>query len=114
MIVFFVLLGVVPPTFWTVAVLIFGAGFFAGFYIIPLQALLQSLSPPQERGRFLGTSNGLSFAFLALASLLYWAMRPAFGSEPQRIFIVSAGLLLLGGLLFLAPLRSMMFRKHET
>ena len=75
--------------------MIAGAGFFAGFYIIPLQAALQKLSPDDERGRFLGTANGVSFAFLAVASLLYWLIRPLF-AEPQKIFLVSAGLMLLG------------------
>ena len=44
-----------------VAFFIFGAGFFAGFYIIPLQALLQKMSPDDERGRFLGTANACLF-----------------------------------------------------
>ncbi len=69
--VFFILLGVVPPTFTNVAVFIGGAGFFAGFYIIPLQALLQKLSPDDERGRFLGTANAISFGFLSVASVTF-------------------------------------------
>jgi acyl-[acyl-carrier-protein]-phospholipid O-acyltransferase/long-chain-fatty-acid--[acyl-carrier-protein] ligase len=90
------------------------AGFFAGFYIIPLQALLQKLSPADERGRFLGTSNGISFAFLALASLVYWIIRPGFGSAPQQVFLVCAGLILLGALLFLRQLRRIIFQREEA
>ncbi len=76
----------VRVAFSNVSFFIFGAGFFAGFYIIPLQALLQKLSPDDERGRFLGTANAVSFTFLTVAALLYWAIRPAFGNEPQNIF----------------------------
>ena len=114
---FFCLLGLIPPTLpnldpmWRVlaspiAGCIFGAGLFAGFYIIPLQALLQRLSPDSERGRFLGTANGISFTFLTLASALYWIIRPAFctprGEEhPERIFLLCAVLMAVGVVVFL-------------
>ena len=83
------------------AAFVFGAGVSAGFYIIPLQALLQRLSPDKERGRFLGTANGISFAFLTLASLLYWAIRPAFGVQagrqhPEKIFLICSLLMIVG------------------
>ncbi len=109
---FFVLLGVVPPTFMNVSVFIVGAGFFAGFYIIPLQALLQKLSPDDERGRYLGTANGMSFGFLSIASLLYALIRPLFTGptpgttdQPQRIFLISAALMAIGAGFFLLHMR---------
>ena len=107
--VFFVLLGVVAPTFWNVAAFIFGAGFFAGFYIIPLQALLQHLSPDDERGRFLGTANAISFTFLSVAFGIFAIIRPAFGHSPQRIFLISAGLMILGTAYFMLRLRGSIF-----
>ena len=116
LVLFFALLGAVPPwvpnmgpmvriAFSNVALFIFGAGFFAGFYIIPLQSLLQAMSPDDERGRFLGTANACSFAFLTIAALLYWAIRPQFGKEPQNIFYVSALLMAAGAAFFLWKLR---------
>ncbi|MHC5024226.1 MAG: MFS transporter [Planctomycetota bacterium] len=111
---FFILLGVVAPTFWSVAVLIVGAGLFAGFYIIPLQALLQKLAPDDERGRFLGTANGLSFSFLAIASIVYWIIRPWFGSAPQHIFLVSAALMVIGAGVFLFLLRHSRLRHGNS
>ena len=107
-------LGVLPPSFWSVAGLIFGAGFFAGFYIIPLQALLQKLSPDDERGRFLGTANAISFAFLSVASLLYWAIRRSFGDNPQRIFLLSAALMIVGAVFFLYRIGGLIFGKRKT
>jgi MFS family permease len=112
MVVFFALLGGVPPAMpamapmirvalSNVAFLVLGAGFFAGFYIIPLQALLQKLSPDDERGRFLGTANAVSFAFLTIGALVYWIIRPAFGTAPQHIFYVSSVLMAMGGGYFL-------------
>jgi MFS family permease len=114
---FFCLLGLVPPTLpdldpmWRVLLspisgFVFGAGVFAGFYIIPLQALLQRLSPENERGRFLGTANGVSFTFLTLSSMLYSLIRPAFGTEtgaqhPEKIFLLSAVFMIAGAAYFL-------------
>ena len=118
--VFFVLLGTVEPAlpalapklrvaFSSVSGFIFGAGFFAGFYIIPLQAMLQKLSPDSERGRFLGTANAISFSFLAIGSLLFWIIKPLFIDNPQRIFLVSAALMLVGAAFFLVRLRHTVF-----
>lgn len=122
LIIFFLLLAAVPPSLAdtapmfrvalsNVAFFVFGAGFFAGFYIIPLQALLQKLSPDGERGRFLGTANAVSFAFLTIAALLYWIIRPAFGdvegpdNHPEKIFYVSGTLMAIGSAYFLWKLR---------
>ncbi|WP_261343331.1 MFS transporter [Novipirellula galeiformis] len=116
LVVFFALLSFVPPSlpdlqpmlrvaFSNVGFFIFGAGFFAGFYIVPLQALLQYMSPDSERGRFLGTANAVSFVFLTVAALLYWAIRPAFGDTPQHIFLLSSILMAAGAAFFLWQLR---------
>jgi MFS family permease len=116
LILFFALLAAVPPSLPNMAPMlrvalsnvsffIFGAGFFAGFYIIPLQSLLQKMSPDDGRGRFLGTANAVSFAFMTLAALVYWAIRPAFGNQPQAIFYVSSILMAAGAAYFLWKLR---------
>jgi len=103
--VFFTLLGLAPASFRVVGALISGAGFCAGFYIIPLQATLQKLSPGGERGRFLGTANAMSFSFLMVASLLYWVIRPLYDDKPQRIFLLCAALIAVGAAYFLYRLR---------
>jgi len=95
MTVSFFLLGIVPPRFWSVGALLFLTGGFAGFYIVPLQALLQRLSPEAERGRFLGTANALSFCFSSLGAVVYW-LADRGGLEPNRIFLVCAVLAAVG------------------
>lgn len=133
MTVFFALLALIPPNMpmrldehgqliaggymevlrSNVAILIAGAGFFAGFYIVPLQAMLQKLSPPAERGRFLGTANAISFTFLAVSSLVYWLIRPLFSDQPNHIFMVCAVLLLVGSVFFFWRLRRTGLKRGE-
>jgi len=105
-------LGLFSQTFGGTAAMLVIAGFFAGFYIIPLQALLQHLAPNDERGRFIGTANAINFTFLAIASGVYWLIRPLFGGpadidgRPDRIFLVSALLMLGAAAVFTLWLRS--------
>ena len=110
--IFFLLLGFAPATlpnlgpyyrvlFSPISFFILGAGISAGFYIVPLQALMQKLTPANELGRFLGTANGFSFAFLTLSALLYKVIRPRFvsadGTEhPEKIFLVCSAFMVLG------------------
>jgi MFS family permease len=109
----FSLLGLVTPGFWSVGVLLFVTGCFAGFYIIPLQALLQKLSPAAERGRFLGTANALSFCFSSLGALVYWLAVNVCGLSPNRVFLVCGALAAAGTGFALARLWSYI-RRHAT
>lgn len=105
MTLFFVLLGVVPLNFNLIVALLFGSGIFAGFYIVPLQALLQKLSPADARGRFLGTANALSFVFSTIASLIFLLLRSQLGLASNRIFLVCGGLALVGSGILIWRLR---------
>ncbi|MFO0962093.1 MAG: MFS transporter [Phycisphaerales bacterium] len=89
----FGLLGIAPASWGATAALLGLTGLFAGFYIIPLQSLLQILSPDEARGRYLGTANGLSFVAGAIGSGMFLALRSA-GMPSERIFLVLAGLCL--------------------
>ena len=96
MTLFFILLGVVPLNFWVVAGLLGGAGFFAGFYIVPLQSLLQHLSPADERGRFLGTANALSFVFSSIGAVLVRVFRKDLAMPANEVFLAIGGLAMVG------------------
>lgn len=120
--VFFLLLGVIPAQlpefrpylrvlFSPTSLFLLGAGISAGFYIVPLQSLLQRLTPEHELGRYLGTANGLSFAFIFLSALLYQLIRPYFtfadGTEhPDKMFIVAGVLMFLGVLFFVSRVKA--------
>lgn len=93
---FFLLLGSAPLSYGLVAVLLVGAGIFAGFYLVPLQALLQSLSPPANRGRFLGTANAISFVAITLGNILFLAVKQGLHLPSHRVFLINAALAILG------------------
>lgn len=105
--VFFALLGLLPLSYPVVAALLAGAGFFAGFYIVPLQSLLQHLSPADERGRFLGTANALSFVASSLGSLVFLVCRNTFSIPSNRVFLVCAALAFIGSGFLLWRLRKL-------
>ncbi len=127
LIVFFLLLGFVPPAlpdlpnylrvlFSWISFFVLGAGIFAGFYIIPLQAMIQRLTPKHELGRFLGTANGLSFTFLFIASLLYIPLRQVLTPQyAHKTFAICALLMACGVLFFVwrVKARGFSFNKFE-
>lgn len=108
MTVFFILQGLVPLGFLTVALLLGAAGLFAGFYIVPLQSLLQHLSPPDERGRFLGTANALSFVFSTIGAVLVRVFRNDLEMPANRVFLVIGALAILGSGVLLWRIRDLL------
>jgi sugar phosphate permease len=92
----FGLLGLAPPSFGVTMGLLALAGLVAGFYIIPLQSMLQALAPDDLRGRVLGTANGYSFLMGAIGSGMFLILRQL-DVPSNRIFLVLSGLCLVVG-----------------
>lgn len=88
---FLVLLGVVPPNTRNVAFFLGGAGISAGLYLVPLQALLQQLSPDASRGRYLAAANAMSSIFMTIGAGIVWLARRPLGMEANRAFLICAG-----------------------
>jgi acyl-[acyl-carrier-protein]-phospholipid O-acyltransferase/long-chain-fatty-acid--[acyl-carrier-protein] ligase len=91
----FATMGLAPMTYTLLAILVFLVGIFAGFYIVPLQSLLQFLSPTDERGRFFGTANALSFVFISAAGIIYIGLS-RLGLPPEKIPLACAALAAVG------------------
>ena len=90
-----------PKTlFWSWVVMAAGAGLSAGFYLIPLMTLIQKRAPDGERGRFLGTTNAISFTFMTLAAIIYLVWVKVLQLEPEHVFFLCAGLAAIGCIIF--------------
>ncbi|MEE2682136.1 MAG: MFS transporter [Planctomycetota bacterium] len=101
MTIFFFLIGITPVSFWSIATFAAGGGFCAGFYLIPLWTLIQDRSPDGERGRYLGTANAISFAFMTVGAVIYAVWSKGLGLGVSQVFLLNAGLALVGCVLFL-------------
>ena len=80
-------------------------GFSAGFYYVPIMALIQRLPAPEEKGMVLGASAVLSFVGLLFASGVFYLLRGPAGMNPQQIFLAGSIMTLSGTayLLWLLP-----------
>jgi MFS family permease len=85
-----VALAFAPRDAITVGLLLVPMGIAAGFYIVPLQTMLQKFSPDESRGRVLGTANAVSFVASSLASLVFLACRGPAGLSADKVFLVAA------------------------
>ena len=114
MAVSFLLLGVLEPTVTVVAVLVGLAGLSAGFYIVPLQALIQKLSPDDERGRFLGTASAMSFTASSLGAGLFWLFSGPLAVAPNRIFFVCGTLAVAGTIVGTVQLKKLLAAQAQA
>jgi acyl-[acyl-carrier-protein]-phospholipid O-acyltransferase/long-chain-fatty-acid--[acyl-carrier-protein] ligase len=88
-------------SFVTVAILLSLVGVFGGFFVVPINALIQHIPPPEEKGRTIAVANLLSFVGVALQPLAQYAMIRLGHPNPSRIFLVSAAMSLVMGILLL-------------
>ena len=79
---------------WRVVGYLFIVGVCAGLYVIPLQALIQKLSPTDSRGQFIGASNAIDAVFEMVGTGLFFLMRQL-GVGSQEIFFSTAAIALL-------------------
>jgi acyl-[acyl-carrier-protein]-phospholipid O-acyltransferase/long-chain-fatty-acid--[acyl-carrier-protein] ligase len=99
------LLGRQNLTFADAAVYLSLLGFFGGFFIVPISALLQHRPAAGEKGGVLAAANLLSFIGIFLASGVYYVFTVALKLSPPAIFLIIA-VATLGAtvyLLFLLP-----------
>ena len=90
-------------TFRTAILLLWLLGFFAGFFAVPLLAMIQHRPQPDRKGGVIAAANLLSFVGVALAAGAYWlftAGAPTVlgttGMSPPRLFFVSSLITLAG------------------
>jgi acyl-[acyl-carrier-protein]-phospholipid O-acyltransferase/long-chain-fatty-acid--[acyl-carrier-protein] ligase len=94
--VFAALLGRHGLTFTHVAVNLSLLGFFSGFFIVPIAALLQHRPSRENRGGVLAAANLLSFVGIFAASAIYYLLKVVLHLDPATVFLLTAGATLAG------------------
>src|SRR5579883_2805127 len=74
----------------TVMALLFLLGLCAGFFVVPVNALIQNRPRPEVRGRVIGAANFLSFGGIALQPVVQYAMLRLGHPDPGHVFLICA------------------------
>src|SRR3981189_3121291 len=77
-------------SFRAVLLLLAALGFFGGFFIVPISALIQHRPEEDKKGVVIGTANWLSFVGIGAASGVYYAATHFAHLSPGGIFFWSA------------------------
>ncbi len=72
-------------------------GVAGGFFVVPVNALIQQRPRPEEKGRAIAVANLLSFVGVALQPLAQYAMLRLGHPDPARVFLIAAAMTLLMG-----------------
>lgn len=99
--------------FTTYLVMLAGLGFFAGFFDVPLAAMLQHRSPNEIKGGMMATTNTLTFGGIFVAGLLNLALSKA-GVTTYQVFLLNGVISVTIGLymcirLPMMPLRAILW-----
>lgn len=86
-------------TFVSTLLLLAALGFFGGFFIVPISALLQHRPEEQHRGGVLAAANLLSFIGIFAASGVFYLFKHTLHLGPAAIFLWSS-VLTLGALAY--------------
>jgi MFS family permease len=108
-------LGAIPLDFTLVAVCLALTGFMAGFFMVPLQTMTQTLSTEGQRGRVLGLWTCLSFVAIIAGNILFLLVKQT-GVPSHRVFLVCGVLGLMCTVMYYwkwRPIFEKAVRDHE-
>jgi acyl-[acyl-carrier-protein]-phospholipid O-acyltransferase/long-chain-fatty-acid--[acyl-carrier-protein] ligase len=71
-----------------VLLVLFALGMAAGFFVVPINALIQNRPKPEVKGRVIGASNLLSFGGIALQPLAQYSMLRLGHPDPGHVFLI--------------------------
>ncbi|MBI5150569.1 MAG: MFS transporter [Candidatus Omnitrophica bacterium] len=95
---FSILLGFNYSSYLSVVVTLFLLGLSSGFYIVPLNTLVQYESPEQERGKIIATNNFLSFTAILIASFAVYVFGEVLKVNPANTFVFLGLATILGAI----------------
>ncbi len=83
-----------------------GLGFLGvagGFFIVPINALIQSIPASKDKGSVIATNNWLTSGGVFLASGFFWILKVGLDLEANQIFLVGS-IMTAGGAILIAKL----------
>jgi MFS family permease len=79
----------VPGLSYEMAMVLLAAlGMSAGFFVVPINALIQNRPKAEVKGRVIGAANLLSFGGIALQPLVQYAMLQLGHPDPGHVFLI--------------------------
>lgn len=78
-------------------------GLAGGFFIVPLQTLLQQEAPSNRKGAVLAAANFLAFTGMLIALGVLWLLGSVFRFQPDQVFII-VGLATVAGTIYVLTL----------
>ena len=93
----FTVLAFIPKSYVLTVAMLSISGFFAGFYMIPLQSLLQVFTSEENRGRFIGMNTVTTMIGFVIGNYLLKLGLVTFGWEPPKVYLICAA---VGALMF--------------
>ncbi|OGX37495.1 MAG: hypothetical protein A3D87_08765 [Omnitrophica WOR_2 bacterium RIFCSPHIGHO2_02_FULL_50_17] len=100
---FSILLGFHYQSYYNVCLTLFLLGLSSGFYLVPLNTLVQYESPTDQRGRIIATNNFFSFAAILAASLSIYVFGEVLKVNPANTF-TALGALTIAGTVYICRL----------
>src|SRR5215468_4899760 len=99
------LVGGMSHSFFAAGTLLALLGFFAGFFAVPVNALIQHRPAPGTKGGIIAAGNLLSFLGVPAASAVYYLLASKGHLSPRGVFLTGAAITLAGTIyvLFLLP-----------
>ncbi len=83
-------LGITPHGMVGSAVLLGMLGFWAGFFAVPVNALIQHKPADEDKGGIIAAANLLSFVGIALSSVVYFVCTAYIHLEPQGVIVAAS------------------------
>ncbi len=100
---FSILLGIAYHSYPFVLFCLFLLGISSGFYIVPLNTLIQQNSPADRRGQILSTNNFFAFFAILTGSGILYVFRDILHFNPAMIFVI-CGILTIAGTIYVCRL----------
>lgn len=96
---------VTADSFWGATACFALLGFFGGFFVVPLNAMLQQKSAASNRGRVIAANNVLNFIGILLAALTNYVFGSLLSFAPDEVIFAGGVLsfLVTGYIFFLLP-----------